>query len=99
MGVVQEHCSEFPVESEGRCQLVSRYHGVLSKKEMSHVFENAFHSHLSFFPYNLGAVNDKHGERFHYVVNTMKESYNGRFNTSIMGGLFFAFSKRSHQSI
>jgi hypothetical protein len=29
------------------------------------------HSHLDFFPDNLGHVSDKHGERFHQDVATM----------------------------
>ena len=29
------------------------------------------HSHLGFFPKNLGAVSDEHGERFHQEISTM----------------------------
>jgi hypothetical protein len=43
------------------------------------------HSHLSFFPPNLGAVSDEHGERFHQEISTMEERYQGRFNPSMMG--------------
>ena len=30
------------------------------------------HSHLDFFPANLGAVSDEHGERFHQDIATME---------------------------
>lgn len=43
------------------------------------------HSHLSFFPSNLGAVSDEHGERFHQEISTMEERYQGRFNPNMMG--------------
>lgn len=43
------------------------------------------HSHLSFFPDNLGAVSDEHGERFHQEISTMEERYQGRFNPNMMG--------------
>jgi len=43
------------------------------------------HSHLSFFPDNLGAVSDEHGERFHQDISTMEERYQGRFNSNMMG--------------
>ena len=31
------------------------------------------HSHLDFFPANLGAVIDEHGERFHQDISTMEK--------------------------
>lgn len=30
------------------------------------------HSHLDFFPQNLGDVSDEHGERFHQDISSMK---------------------------
>ena len=33
------------------------------------------HSHLNFFPPNLGAVSDEHGERFHQDITTMESNY------------------------
>ena len=36
------------------------------------------HSHLDFFPSNLGAVSDEHGERFHQELATMESRYNGK---------------------
>ncbi|UYV72058.1 hypothetical protein LAZ67_9001700 [Cordylochernes scorpioides] len=33
------------------------------------------HSHLDFFPDNLGAVSDEHGERFHQDISSMEKRY------------------------
>ncbi|UYV62858.1 hypothetical protein LAZ67_2002168 [Cordylochernes scorpioides] len=36
------------------------------------------HSHLDFFPDNLGAVSDEHGERFHQAISNMEKRYQVR---------------------
>ncbi|UYV72024.1 hypothetical protein LAZ67_9001576 [Cordylochernes scorpioides] len=33
------------------------------------------HSHLDFYPDNLGAVSDEHGERFHQAISSMEKRY------------------------
>ncbi|UYV82800.1 hypothetical protein LAZ67_22000911 [Cordylochernes scorpioides] len=38
------------------------------------------HSHLDFFPDNLGAVSDEHGERFHQDISSMEKRYQGYKN-------------------
>jgi hypothetical protein len=43
------------------------------------------HSHLDFFPTNLGDVSDEHGERFHQDISVMETRYQGRCNPSMMG--------------
>ena len=43
------------------------------------------HSHLDFFPPNLGDVSDEHGERFHQDIKVMENRYQGKFNPSMMG--------------
>ena len=35
------------------------------------------HSHLNFFPENLGAVSDEQGERFHQDIQAMEARYQG----------------------
>ena len=35
------------------------------------------HSHLDFFPANLCAVSDEHGERFHQDIKEMEKRYDG----------------------
>jgi hypothetical protein len=41
------------------------------------------HSHLDFFPQNLGAVSDKHGERFHQDV-VMGKRYQGKWSVNML---------------
>ncbi|UYV62399.1 hypothetical protein LAZ67_2000421 [Cordylochernes scorpioides] len=44
------------------------------------------HSHLDFFPDNLGAVSDEHGERFHQDISSMEKRYQGEtIRLEIMG--------------
>ena len=43
------------------------------------------HSHLYFFPPNLGAVSDEHGERFHQDIMKMESNYQGKWNPGMMG--------------
>uniref|UniRef100_W5NAC5 Uncharacterized protein n=1 Tax=Lepisosteus oculatus TaxID=7918 RepID=W5NAC5_LEPOC len=42
------------------------------------------HSHLDFFPADLGAVSDKHGERFHQDIATLEKRYQGNWNPSTL---------------
>lgn len=41
-------------------------------------------SHLDFFPENLGAVSDEHGERFHQDISTMEQRYQGKWNPNML---------------
>ena len=42
------------------------------------------HSHLDFFPENLGDVSDEHGERFHQDVSVMEKRYYGKSNITML---------------
>ena len=42
------------------------------------------HSHLEFFPENLGAVSDEQGERFQQDIQVMEERYKGVWNEGTM---------------
>ena len=42
------------------------------------------HSHLDFFPENLGAVSDEHGERFHQDISDMENRYQGKWSPSML---------------
>lgn len=42
------------------------------------------HSHLDFFPENMGAVSDEHGERFHQDILKMEKRYSGRWNENML---------------
>ncbi|UYV65367.1 hypothetical protein LAZ67_3004081 [Cordylochernes scorpioides] len=50
------------------------------------------HSHLDFFPDNLGAVSDEHGERFHQAISSMEKRYqeeeNAKAQMEASQGLF-----------
>jgi hypothetical protein len=41
-------------------------------------------SHLDFFPENLGAVSDQHGERFHQDISNMEKRYQGKSSLSML---------------
>ena len=42
------------------------------------------HSHLEFFPENLGAVSDEHGERFHQDIFKMEKRYQGKWRSKML---------------
>ena len=42
------------------------------------------HSHLDYFPENLGAMSEEQGERFHQDLKTMEKRYQGRWNENMM---------------
>ena len=42
------------------------------------------HSHIDYFPQNLGAVSEEQGERFHQDIKTMEKRYQGRWDCSMM---------------
>ena len=43
------------------------------------------HSHLEFFPENLGAVGDEPGEKFCQDIQSMEKRYKGVWNEGMMG--------------
>jgi len=48
---------------------------------------HCLHSHLDFFPPNLGTVcDDEHGERFHQDIPTMEKSYAGKSSQNMLAG-------------
>ena len=42
------------------------------------------HSHLNFFPPNLGAVSDEHWKRFYQDITKMESNYQGKWNPGMM---------------
>ena len=42
------------------------------------------HSHLDYFPENLGAMIKEQGKRFHQNLKTMEKRYQGRWNENLM---------------
>lgn len=51
------------------------------------------HSHLEFFPPNLGAVSDEQGERFHQDISVMERRYQGRWDPAMMGDFCWVLQK------
>jgi hypothetical protein len=52
-------------------------------------------SHLDFFPPNLGAVSEEHGERFHQDIKEMEKRYQGSWNESMMGDYIWSIQRES----
>ena len=42
------------------------------------------HSHLDYFPENLGAMIKEQGKHFHQNLKTMEKRYQGRWNENLM---------------
>ncbi|UYV69337.1 hypothetical protein LAZ67_6003267 [Cordylochernes scorpioides] len=42
------------------------------------------HSHLDFFPVNLGAVSHEHGERFYQDISSMEKRYQGKWSPGML---------------
>lgn len=42
-------------------------------------------NHLDFFPNNLGAFSDEHGERFHQDISAIEDRFNGRYTPHMLG--------------
>ena len=61
------------------------------------------HSHLEFFPDNLGAVSDEHGERFHQDIAVVETRYKGKSSANMMGDYCWFLQKQSetkyHRSV
>ncbi|UYV80826.1 hypothetical protein LAZ67_19001886 [Cordylochernes scorpioides] len=51
------------------------------------------HSHLDFFPDNLGAVSDKHGERFHQDISSIEKRYQGKWSPSMLSDYCWTLKK------
>lgn len=44
-----------------------------------------FHAHFDFFPDNLGALSDEHGERFHQEIAAIEERFEGKDYSHMLG--------------
>lgn len=57
------------------------------------------HSHLDFFPENLGAVSDEHGERFHQDIAHMEKRYNGKWSPAMLADFCWEINRETaHES-
>jgi hypothetical protein len=53
------------------------------------------HSHLNFFPPNLGAVSDEHGERFHQTIASLENRYQGRWGPAMLGDYCWSLQRET----
>ena len=53
------------------------------------------HSHLEFFPDNLSALSDEHGERFHQDIAVVETRYKGKSSAIMMGDYCWFLQKQS----
>ncbi|GFX82409.1 uncharacterized protein TNCV_2870901 [Trichonephila clavipes] len=56
------------------------------------------HSHLDYFPENLGAVNEEQGERFHQDIKEMERRYQGRWNVNMMADYCWMLKRDFHNN-
>jgi len=61
--------------------LIKSYQALECNKSLKIHF---LHSHLNFFPDNLGDVSDEQGERFHQQISTMEKRYQGKLTTVML---------------
>jgi hypothetical protein len=52
-------------------------------------------SDLDFFPENLGAVSDEHGERFHQDIYNMEKRYQGKWSLSMLADYCWTLKRGS----
>ncbi|GFX31140.1 uncharacterized protein TNCV_2026431 [Trichonephila clavipes] len=55
------------------------------------------HSHLDYFPENLGAVSEEQGERFHQDIKEMERRYQGRWNVNTMADYCWMLKRKNSQ--
>ena len=56
------------------------------------------HAHLEFFPPNLGAVSDEHGERFHQDIAVIENRCKEKSNASMMGDYCWFLQRENDSS-
>uniref|UniRef100_A0A8D8XHA7 Uncharacterized protein n=1 Tax=Cacopsylla melanoneura TaxID=428564 RepID=A0A8D8XHA7_9HEMI len=57
---------------------------------------NFLHSHLDFFPSNLGAASEEHGERFHQDILSMEIRYQGKWSSSMLADYCWNLKRDVH---
>ncbi len=71
-----------PTYRDGIQNLLDTYH------KMGSLQIHFLHSHLDFFPKNLGAVSDEQGERFHQDIRAIENRYQGFWNEIMMADYY-----------
>ena len=57
------------------------------------------HSHLDFFPENLGCVSEEQGERFHQDIKEMERRYQGKWNVNMIADYCWALKRDVPNSV
>ena len=70
-----------PIYKDGIEKLLEAYKEMDCRMSLKMHF---LHSHIDFFPENLGAVSDEQGERFHQDIDTLEVRYQEFWNESMM---------------
>lgn len=52
-------------------------------------------SHLDFFPENLGAVSDEHGERFHQDIIHIEKRYSGKWSAAMLADFCWSIRRET----
>jgi hypothetical protein len=73
-------------------KMIKNYHAINCNMSIKMHF---LHSHLNFFPDNLGAVSDEHGERFHQDICVMEQRYQGNWGPSMMGDYIWQLNRET----
>jgi hypothetical protein len=60
---------------------------------------NFLDSRLDFFPENIGAVSDEHGERFHQDISNMEKQYQGKWSLSMLADYCWTLERDVPQAI
>ena len=76
-------------------KIVNSYQAIGARMSLKIHF---LHSHIDFFPQNLGAVSDEHGERFHQEIAVMEQRYRGKYSPSMMGDFCSSLQRDSDTS-
>jgi hypothetical protein len=58
---------------------------------------HSLHSHLHFFPPNLEAVSDEHGERFHQDIAQMERRYSRKWNEKMLADYCWTLQRETSE--
>ncbi|KYN01405.1 hypothetical protein ALC62_07798 [Cyphomyrmex costatus] len=57
------------------------------------------HSHLDFFPENLGQLSDEQGERFHQEIRTIEERFHGKSSINMLADYCWSLIRETNDEM
>ena len=75
-------------------ELLKNYHAMGVNMSLKIHF---LHSHLDFFPENLGAVSDEQGERFHQDLKIFEDRHKGFWDAGMLGDYCWSILRETDQ--